>query len=1156
MKLSNTYKLRFKARDKRGFALISTILVLSMLMLLSVSILSLSSVTTRTSGINLHQHRAEMNARMAAMLAVGELQQYLGPDQRVAANAAIYDNAPETVAIDGVENPYWLGVYKTTFGQDDKEMIYPESSAGGYLKDHRGNDTFKLRDNVLKFMVSGSRENDSTQALSSSADRQLIIKGETDLDNVYVPKVATENGGYAFHVKDIGMSAPIYEYNPNAGEAITATDEGNSVLYTGSHRPYQLISETSGTLDHIASEENIKNKATITKRFTVSQSEHSGNVDAVREMMKKYVHDLDLPAEALMVDPVRGGFKIDLTSYLKDKSAPGSGSIKDADGAVLLTDTSPIIDKKRTGFTKFSPKFGILRDFANIGSEISSGKITPRPPLMGSGKVGAYPSYENFTKMPVHPYITEFSVYVSVVNDSSSPTKLSMLVYPRVTLYNPHNVTLKASKYFVQINRRLTYFIRTPDMNADGGEETYEITDPYWYDIANDPATAKQYYLGFYLEPIEMEPGEALVFTPNTEMTRLSYLRGDITKNVLSARVSPDSRNAFFDYMKGRVPYDKNKGNGTYQVKRFWENGYHLGYGDVLSARLRLNLQEQNATSYTGNIMANKNFPIVHTLDAQSWARGNEGRWRDINKSLPIGDISNPSSVNPVNRTMLGMRLKLPEEAASNLINAPNGFWKEAIINNFNIRAGVHRRSPWDFVNSITTVGHEFAFGPYTTDNQEQPEWTSSFMKPSYFNGKYRYSPFLGSVGNGVNMPLFDLPSQGEEFYSIAQFRSAPLTQVFDHPSNIIGESIAPRSAPRGKSAHTKSDYISAWNNGLEMQRVTAEANWYDQTINPQNNIASYDVRYEANHALWDSYFISTYDKTASEDERLKNKRVIISEEIVENAADRIAQYVKLRGHLNVNTTSVLAWKSILMMNAGTDVGTQTTESEKTPFPNMIKSEEGSTDGSADSVANVTWNGYRTLTEQEADTLAEAIVAQVKKRAPFIGVGDFVNRRLKEIATPNADPRTQTDEQKMSYAGAIDVAILESRLNDNLMDYQAVYNKNTLSPASVKPLPEVSMGNQPAELFHGAAAHLSQGKILQTIGSSLTARSDTFKIRAYGESKDKLGNKMADATCELIVQRTPYFIDSIDPPETKYDDLSELNKKFGRKFTIVSFKWL
>ena len=71
-------------------------------------------------------------------------------------------------------------------------------------------------------------------------------------------------------------------------------------------------------------------------------------------------------------------------------------------------------------------------------------------------------------------------------------------------------------------------------------------------------------------------------------------------------------------------------------------------------------------------------------------------------------------------------------------------------------------------------------------------------------------------------------------------------------------------------------------------------------------------------------------------------------------------------------------------------------------------------------------------------------------------------------------------------------------------------------------------------------------QIMTAIGPTLTVRSDTFRIRAYGEALNPVpepgqtvGKVEATAYCEAIVQRTP------DPMPG-----------FGRRFVITYFRWL
>ena len=95
----------------------------------------------------------------------------------------------------------------------------------------------------------------------------------------------------------------------------------------------------------------------------------------------------------------------------------------------------------------------------------------------------------------------------------------------------------------------------------------------------------------------------------------------------------------------------------------------------------------------------------------------------------------------------------------------------------------------------------------------------------------------------------------------------------------------------------------------------------------------------------------------------------------------------------------------------------------------------------------------------------------------------------------------------------------------------------------------------------GAAGCLFQGDLLQSLGPRLATRSDTFTIRAYGEATDNSG---ANANCviELVVQRTPEYINNNTQPHERIEDLKStnvskaVNSLLGRRFIIISARWL
>jgi hypothetical protein len=106
-------------------------------------------------------------------------------------------------------------------------------------------------------------------------------------------------------------------------------------------------------------------------------------------------------------------------------------------------------------------------------------------------------------------------------------------------------------------------------------------------------------------------------------------------------------------------------------------------------------------------------------------------------------------------------------------------------------------------------------------------------------------------------------------------------------------------------------------------------------------------------------------------------------------------------------------------------------------------------------------------------------------------------------------------------------------------------------------------------MLMGAPTSLLQSDILEAIGPALSGRSDTFLIRAYGETTEAPGSisTKAGTWVEAVVQRTPEFVDPSQVPETEVHDPLDVAKNnvaklkmanccLGRRFEIVSIRIL
>jgi hypothetical protein len=260
-----------------------------------------------------------------------------------------------------------------------------------------------------------------------------------------------------------------------------------------------------------------------------------------------------------------------------------------------------------------------------------------------------------------------------------------------------------------------------------------------------------------------------------------------------------------------------------------------------------------------------------------------------------------------------------------------------------------------------------------------------------------------------------------------------------------------------------------------------------------------------------------------------------------------VASHLRVDGLFNVNSTSIEAWKAMLGSLKGRQIvvrnaaGAESIVSNgDTPVANFASPENliAKGKGSVDVKEADQWVGRRSLSDDEIDSLARAIVKEVRKRGPFLSLADFVNRRV------------GTDRQ-LARAGAI-----QNALDSADVPINAAYNSGrsvSTSTANRFSFKEAEEG----PLAYGSAGVVKQADILTPIAPVLSARSDSFIIRAYGEAVDATGKVTARAWCEAVVERDRNFIDPEDPAETAILNLTrEANRLFGRSYQLVSFRWL
>ena len=94
----------------------------------------------------------------------------------------------------------------------------------------------------------------------------------------------------------------------------------------------------------------------------------------------------------------------------------------------------------------------------------------------------------------------------------------------------------------------------------------------------------------------------------------------------------------------------------------------------------------------------------------------------------------------------------------------------------------------------------------------------------------------------------------------------------------------------------------------------------------------------------------------------------------------------------------------------------------------------------------------------------------------------------------------------------------------------------------------------PSTMAWGALGFITQADMLQFLGPALSARSDSFVVRAYGSCKAPGGTLEAEVWCEAVVQRTPA---PLAPDQLGLNPEKDgAGAAFGRRFEVKSFRWL
>ena len=1177
---------------KKGFSLIVTVTMMILLSLIAVGLLSLSSVTLRSSQEVVFLSQARSNAKLALILAIGEMQAVAGADTRITAPAdSAAGVADASRQLMGVWRS-WEGLNHNSSTGEPQVPPYELKLESGELSDRESDGRF------LRWMVSSGLLNEAATppdiVSPSDGDNRVTLLGSQmggDFEQVHVDttEIMDEEGEVSGSIA--------WWVQGNNSKALIQYD--TSEPETPEEWSQRLASFSFPNGDEFG----VENVKEIERLVSFNTMGFLRGVNSL-EHMEDY-HELTSFSQGLLTNAATGGWKRDLSLFSEkyadeERSAWGS-ALSDVG---LGTFNLGLGEKHETGLRSANNGYlypwvssenicmtwASLADYASLykkmktsseGSSVSPYfEITSFDRITGnvSSSGDEFQSHDQYTI--VEPVLSRVQFTVGYASDELEGTGSSsrgggnnfrplIAVKPVTVFFNPYNVAID-SKTFVSEE-----MLFTGETESGRNDQSWPFRFKATLKGVEYDVTRTRQFLGarnvnglrlqtwfnkldamFEAELFDdinfrWKPGESKVM--GVAERELENGGGALTvpNNITRIHTGYDTDAAFSSYL------DSTTANG-YSIQDFRANSppsltgsdtiaVEIVYSDKSSAR-QLNLPVtfnrtdgslQDAVREPNFIPTRREITTVYNGSTLTETMP----LPQLDPSPPLSQIDFESDpISPFLTFSLGLR---------NLVDTTvktKGYMnhKQVLPLNFTLENIAdtdvsHSVYEWNFKALSGSSGpNSFADAPNFSDDNDTSAYLGTSEKEDF----------------GVNRwAITELPTQPLlSLCELQHFDPAFLNYHYPLVSNAIGNSHA-------------SPFIAS--NQFRVSRTNG-----------------LDHSYVANHILWDDWFVSslapkTENYAVSEDldtvfgdfltgeGNLRNLAYRPSELYSEGEAEDVVNAYKdnanswqdvaselvVEGMFNINSTSVKAWSALLKSHLKsnpvyqeidpTREGTTPTvedlgDNVATISRLTLNSDEDSTGGG---VHNIITNPQE-WDEDMLEALAERIVEQVRQRGPFLSLSEFMNRQL------------SSNEDGLAVAGAVEAALIElseGTSNNPYQDFMTEYagDEFQAQAQSTYAFEEAGEGH----VLYGTPGWARQADILRPLAPVLSVRDDTFTIRAYGDARDRSGVK-ARAWCEAVIVRTADYVDPNNESTDQVDELSELNLQTGRRFKMASFRWL
>jgi len=1175
---SDGFSIFNRKSQHNGFALVATLIMSILLLLLGMGLLSLSAVTLRTSGQGSAVAQAQANAKLALVEAIGQLQKQAGPDTRVTARADILD----------ANNPPVLGVWKSWEGTDHETSGNFQGrpiSPGNYASAKKAR--------FLSWLVSSedpASSDSSTVPDTTPGNGKVTLIGEntvgtttsSQLSQIHLTPTlitnGTSDGAYAWWIGGENQKARLPKhYEPS---------EDNAARWSVQAQTHSVVDPAPFGLDNLLDNPSPADKTISLKQAALLEgtpSETGGSFEPDRQ----FFHDLSTTSVGLLTNTATGGWRKDLsilTERWEQQPSNGLPVFQVLPGQNLLSNrpspSNPVPSNSlfypwaeyndpghTNAFAQHGPvsSWASLSNYATLYKKISSTPPYRLPFAAASTTTEGNPlppsnSYDYLHTTRVSPVIARiqwiFSHWAAPLTAPPGFYEARLVITPVVTMWNPYNVEIETDGMKVSLNCSLPPAFKYAvgeDFNAN--PSFYALYDNSHENNGSvqtrkDLGGRHNQALAYQLPKFILKPGETRVFSPEQ------------TTPVLGKSTAPLINPPPFPPIPMKEGYRAGGGHYFRILNNAQEPWKAMG-----NAKLRVEVKYDTMTRFkdtdTARVMTYIDvYGPQSGLNVLAYRMGidpdvAEALFPPENRDMYPTTLQQVTTPRPFLSAVFGARV------ASNSYLAAKGFAQSSPLVNFTDMGG---GEAYDGVKHPVNGPFDYDFIPHAQAGDAFLPQTDSENHGFIISG-YDWNDGLTRCVIAA-MPLRPLASLGDlQHWNMRQDNPMPPFKL-----NIIGNSDA-------SPLIRETTVVGNLNPNLDTNR-------------------QYDDSYCANHILFDDWFFSsvapdpstfgndgkttkeTYRDFLTGDTPLSNRSYkaikedsasassaanadSLFEEHVEpeDSWQTIASRFEVEGMFNVNSTSVKAWRALLghareqkvpvISKSGASWTTKLSPKYDYPFSrfNIAGDFEAKTQGESaeelDTAAE--FAGFRAFTSDTLDLLAAEIVKQVQGRGPFLSLSEFVNRQL---AAGN-----------YSLAGAVQSALDAVSEASNDSPWSVLKEPvNSKVASETFPQSENSGYQFPAAAngysSYGLPGWIRQADILRPIAPILSARDDTFTIRAYGDARDVSGKILAKASCEAVIQRTREYIDPADAADITTLPTQTANITYGRRFDIISFRWL